>query len=148
MTVLTRLLAPTSCTASCRYHPKPRNLPRQANGREPLTGAAPASLRALGPEAVGAEKDPDSVGTDAAGAFTLMRVLALVLLHCILHRVFIRTSLIAPLRVCLGSCRSGLSAPRANVPVLSAPSADGTTAMNLCCYILLSDAVLLPYTDR
>ena len=121
----------------------PRNLPRQANGRELLSGAAPALLRALGPEAVGAEKDPDSVGTDKAGAFMLMRVLALVLLHCILHRLLVRTSLIAPLKVRQGSCRSGLSAPRANVPVLSAPSADGTTAMNPCCCILLSDTVLV-----
>ena len=88
------------------------------------------------------------MGTDAAGAFMLMRVLALVLLYCILHRLFVRTSLIAPLKVRLGSCRSGLSASRANAPALSAPSAHGTTTMYPCCCVLLSDAVLLLCTDR
>jgi len=105
----------------------PRHLPRHVNAPLCFAGATPTSLRPSRHDPVTTEANPDRVGTEVAGTFLLMRVLALRLLHGALQQKWITAALILFPKLILGLCGLGLGPPQGRV--LSPPSAQYDTQL-------------------
>ena len=104
-----------------------RHLPRLVNALLCFAGATPASLRSSQHDPVTTEENPDRVGTEVAGTFLLMKVLALRLLHGALQQHLITAALILFPKLILGLCGAGLGPPQGKV--LSPPSAQYDTQL-------------------